>query len=104
MMKNQLHNIENLILHIPGNLYWKDRCGIFQGCNYQMAKIAKLSSPQQIIGKTIYDITEKSIADKITRSETNVMETGNSLEFEEDGLDISGEKNDLSHQETAHCR
>ena len=45
-----------LIDSIPQLIFWKDRNSVFKGCNNAAAKIAGLDSPEDIIGKTDYDM------------------------------------------------
>ena len=47
---------------LPGNMYWKDRNCAHLGCNNNLAKICKLKSPKDIIGKTNHDLYQKNIA------------------------------------------
>ena len=45
-----------LINSIPQLIFWKDRNSVFQGCNGIGAKIAGFDSPEDIVGKTDYDM------------------------------------------------
>ena len=45
-----------LIDSIPQLIFWKDRNSVFKGCNKSSAKAAGLNSPEEIIGKTDYDM------------------------------------------------
>ncbi|MCB0212621.1 MAG: PAS domain-containing sensor histidine kinase [Anaerolineae bacterium] len=42
--------------NIPQFIYWKDRGSVFKGCNQNFARGAGFHSPQDIIGKTDYDM------------------------------------------------
>jgi PAS domain S-box-containing protein len=41
---------------IPQYVYWKDRNSVFLGCNSNFAQVALVASPEDIIGKTDYDL------------------------------------------------
>ncbi|WP_254174122.1 PAS domain-containing protein [Planktothrix pseudagardhii] len=41
---------------IPQRIFWKDRNSVYQGCNLQVALDAGFNSPQDLIGKTDYDL------------------------------------------------
>lgn len=41
---------------IPAAIFWKDRAGVYLGCNRAFAEIAGFSHADQIIGKTDYDM------------------------------------------------
>lgn len=54
-----------IISHIPQAVFWKDRDSVYMGCNAIFAHYAGLSSPDEIIGKTDYDLpwtTEQATA------------------------------------------
>lgn len=41
---------------IPAGVFWKDRDSVFLGCNQAIARAAGLAAPEQIVGKTDYDL------------------------------------------------
>lgn len=41
---------------IPQFIFWKDRDSVFLGCNQNFARVAGVSSPEEIIGKTDFDL------------------------------------------------
>ena len=45
--------------NIPQHIFWKDRTSTYLGCNQNFARAAGLDSPQEIIGKTDYDLPWK---------------------------------------------
>lgn len=53
-MKNK-SILNNLINHLPQLISWKDRNGIFRGCNLAFAKQFGFKDTQEIIGKSEYD-------------------------------------------------
>lgn len=48
--------LEEGLYNAPGNIYWKNADGIYLGCNYINAKALGLNSPDDIIGKTDFDL------------------------------------------------
>jgi rsbT co-antagonist protein RsbR len=50
----QLLNI--IINNLPQAIFWKDSSFVYQGCNHIFAHDIGLSDPQEIIGKTDYDL------------------------------------------------
>lgn len=48
--------LRDLIDQLPAAIFWKNTASIFLGCNHFFANLAGLSSPQEIIGKTDYDL------------------------------------------------
>ena len=82
--------IDNIISLIPGNVYWKDREGKYLGCNENIAKLANLKNRQEIIGKTLHELFDKELADKISEIDNKVMSSAQSLVVEEDAVDADG--------------
>lgn len=48
--------LKTVLASIPYSVFWKDRESIYRGCNQQFAQRAGVASPEQIIGKTDYDL------------------------------------------------
>jgi PAS domain S-box-containing protein len=47
----------------PGGIYWKDRDGVYQGCNDVLTEMAGFPSKKANLGRTDYDILPKKKAD-----------------------------------------
>lgn len=57
--KNELERLkvlESIIADIPGHVFWKNKNGVFLGCNNQQAKTLGFSSWREVVGKTTYDM------------------------------------------------
>ena len=89
--KNKPLSAEEILSLLPANIYWKSKEGYYQGCNEQQARTANLGSPEAVIGKTLYDIFPKDIADKITETDNAIMEHGEETVAEEKALDANGD-------------
>ena len=48
--------MDDLINQLPAAIFWKNTASVFLGCNQYFANYAGLQSPQDIIGKTDYDM------------------------------------------------
>jgi PAS domain S-box-containing protein len=75
-----------VIDHVPQFIFWKDINSVYLGCNQHFAKMAGVKLPEQIVGKTDFDLpwkpeeTEKFRADdkrimKNDASEYHLIET-----------------------------
>ena len=42
--------------NLPQSIFWKDRNFVYQGCNQNFARVAGISKPADIVGKTDYDL------------------------------------------------
>lgn len=58
--KSSLNNshffLENIILHVPHFIFWKDKNSVYLGCNENYAKLLGLKSPSEIVGKTDFEL------------------------------------------------
>jgi PAS domain S-box-containing protein len=63
--------------NIPLSIFWKDRHGVYIGCNTMFAHDAGKITPAEIIGKTDYDlIWKKEESDFYISCDRRVMDTG----------------------------
>jgi PAS domain S-box-containing protein len=61
---------------VPQAVFWKDRNMVYLGCNPVFARHSGLSSPQDVVGKTDYDLCwRKEEADHYRQYDKRVMET-----------------------------
>lgn len=49
-------SFEKIMLNSPHYVFWKDKNSVYLGCNQQFAELAELNSPEEIIGKTDYEL------------------------------------------------
>ncbi|OOZ39004.1 EAL domain-containing protein, partial [Solemya elarraichensis gill symbiont] len=76
--------LQSIIERAPIRVFWKDRDLRFLGCNELFAKDAGLTHPDQLIGKTDYEMGWKEQAELYRADDLKVIETGLSkLDFEE---------------------
>ncbi|MEE9452108.1 MAG: PAS domain-containing sensor histidine kinase [Gammaproteobacteria bacterium] len=74
----------NIIRDLPGIIYWKDRNGVYLGCNQNTLNLIGAQPVDELIGKTDYDIAEKLgmekyVPEKFIRDDKQVMDTGEPL-------------------------
>lgn len=82
--------LRNFIAKLPGVIYWRDRKGVYLGCNDDMLKLAGVSSYDEIIGKTDSDLSWKNTAEQIHALDLAVMNEGGRVTTEEQGRHIDG--------------
>ncbi len=68
-----------LMDHIPGEISFKTKKGIYQRVNTNKAKELGFKHPEEIIGKTDHDILNKTSADKIIKEDIELMENNQSV-------------------------
>ncbi len=85
-------NIKDFVIEFSaGNLYWKNEKGIYQGCNGSFARLLKLGSPKEIIGKNDFELlNDKKLAEKINKADLETINSGQEITIEEKGLDVNG--------------
>ncbi len=59
---------------IPIGVFWKDRESRFLGCNLHAARDAGLAAPEQIIGRTDFELAWSALADAYQADDRAVME------------------------------
>lgn len=70
--------------NIPQAVFWKDRNLVYLGCNKAFAEDAGLSSPEEIIGKTDFELPWKAQAELYRADDRRVLESGETkLNYEE---------------------
>jgi PAS domain S-box-containing protein len=61
---------------IPSRVFWKDVNLNYLGCNGKFAKDAGLASPEEIIGKSDFELSWKELAESYRADDRRVIETG----------------------------
>jgi PAS domain S-box-containing protein len=74
-IRKQQELTSQIIETIPMRVFWKDRDLRFRGCNTLFAKDAGLSRPEDLIGKTDFDMGWKDQAELYCEDDRRVMET-----------------------------
>lgn len=88
--KNEyIYMLEKVIEQAPGNIFWKAKDGKYLGCNSSVAKILKLKSNKEIVGKTNFDLFEKKLAEFADKKDQEVILKNREQVFEEQGLNIN---------------
>ncbi len=68
--------LQSVIDNIPQFIFWKDRNFVYLGCNCNFAQAAGAGAPENIIGKTDYELPwQKEEADFFRECDRRVMET-----------------------------
>ena len=67
--------LDTIIDSIPQSVFWKDRSGVFVGCNEAFARAVGIDDPADIVGKTDYDLPlPKEEADAHSADDREVMD------------------------------
>ncbi len=79
-----------LLDNFPFSAWIKNREGRFLAANRQLATFIGLSSPKDVVGRTIYDIAPRDIADSNTENDHRVL-SGGRPKHDEQQLSVLGE-------------
>lgn len=84
--------LENVLAHIPNQVFWKDRDLVYKGCNQMFADIVGLKNSKDIVGKTDYDFARDSEhASSYREWDSQVMDAGEPvIDLEERFHDANG--------------
>ncbi|ETO92012.1 PAS domain-containing sensor histidine kinase [Legionella oakridgensis] len=76
--------LENIVANMPGHVYWKDRNGVYLGCNNRQARSLGFQYGYEIVGKTDFDLPwGENKAELFQRNDKHIMETGETEIIEE---------------------
>ncbi len=90
--------LDNIIKTSPGHIYWKDKYGVYCGCNLQQAKCFNFQDTKSVIGKSDFDLLDYDVAKSIRKNDLDVMRSGRTC-IKEEVIDFLGEKSTfLSHK------
>lgn len=84
--------LENIIAHLPGNVYWLDRNHVYLGGNTVQALSAGLKNRHEIVGKTNYDMPWRDQAEAFNAINDRVINTGQEYSVEEIAKQANGEE------------
>lgn len=101
LLRKRIRDLEAVIGEVPGNLYWKDLSGRFLGCNHNVVQVLsqiplrdgiEIHSPEDLVGKTNYDIFESNLAATLSENDAYVLKNEEEIVFTESHKDSHGEE------------
>ena len=75
-IQTNLDLLQLVMNNIPQAVFWKDRDLVYLGCNQAFADDAGFSSPEEIIGKTDFDMPWKDQAELYRADDQRVLKNG----------------------------
>lgn len=85
--------LQNIIETLPVRIFWKDLNSRYIGCNTQFANDAGLAHPEQLIGKTDYELSWSDQANLYREDDLSVMQlVQHKLGYEEPQTTPDGQK------------
>src|SRR5262245_2619798 len=85
-LDNQLV-LDNLLANMPGHVYWKNKHGVYLGCNDRQAQSLGLKQGSDVIGKTDFELPwDPQLAKRFWENDLEVLETGIAKTVEEPAI------------------
>lgn len=85
-LDNQLV-LDNLLVNMPGHVYWKNKKGVYLGCNDRQAQSLGFLRGIDIIGKTDFELPwNVELAKRFWENDCEVLETGQAKTVEESAI------------------
>lgn len=66
--------VSELLNLLPVSAFWKDKSGVYLGCNTNFAKALGLSSVEDVLGKTDYDLVTRDLSGHYLKDDKEVIE------------------------------
>ena len=86
-----MSSLSSLITNIPAMAFTKDaETGVYLACNQALAEYSGRKSPEEVIGRTDYDIYDKDVAEHFVYKDKMALEKDKAYVYFEDVLDRDG--------------
>ena len=94
MLREQLHFLQQLLDAIPIPIFYKDRQGIFRGCNVAYEKFVGLTK-EQVIGKIVHELFPQDLADIYYQADEALFTKQGAQVYETSFLHADGNRHDI---------
>ena len=93
-METQRDLFNSILSNVPASIFWKDSNSVYLGVNNRFARDTGLQDPEEIVGKTDYDLAwTREQADFYRECDRKVMDSGEAmLNIEESQLQADGKE------------
>jgi PAS domain S-box-containing protein len=99
-LKENEELFRTLLNNAPLPIFYKNSNGKYVGCNGEFEKFSGLSE-SQIIGKSVYEIAPKEIADRYSEADAELLKNGGSQVYEWKVMSSGGELKDVFFHKAA---
>lgn len=100
-IKEQLSFLKDLMNTIPYPIFYKNKNYVYQGCNKAFEEFIGLSK-EEIIGKTVYDVSPKELADKYHEKDQELLENLKLQVYEAPVQYADGSKHEVLFNKTTY--
>nr|WP_320147721.1 diguanylate cyclase [uncultured Anaeromusa sp.] len=93
-LAEQLHFLQTLIDSIVSPIFYKDKNGVYQGCNKAFeAYLGKTKA--EIVGKTVHELSPNDLADKYYQMDVDLLGSGGKQAYESSVVYADGSRHDV---------
>ncbi len=93
LSKNETINngvdLKQIIKDLPGHIYWKNKHGMFLGCNLRQAQICDFNTVDELVGKSDFDLISEKEAKIIRKNDIEVMKSKTTW-AQEESVELKG--------------
>jgi PAS domain S-box-containing protein len=93
-LREQLHFMRQLLDAIPIPIFYKDRQGMFRGCNMAYEKFVGMSK-EQVVGKTVFGVFPQDLADIYHQADEALYTQPGAQVYETSFLHADGNRHDI---------
>ena len=88
------HNkaLMSVIRQLPGCIFWKDKRLVYLGCNLNLAALSGREKPENVIGKSDFDMPWHERAEEVRAADTYVIQNDKTISFKEEITSANGWK------------
>ncbi|WP_413283351.1 diguanylate cyclase domain-containing protein [Vibrio sp. MA40-2] len=84
--------LQSIIHNIPDAVGMTDENLVYEACNQSFVEALGIADPNELIGKKLDEVADKSIAEKFAASDKSVLDTGEEFHIVDEVIDKSGNK------------
>ena len=92
VLLDEIDMLKKIVDIMPGHVYWKDKYGIYLGCNDNQAHTLELVDKAGMIGKTDFELPWSADAEELRKIDLQVMQSGKEHCLEEPVTLPNGDK------------
>lgn len=93
-IKENAHFLQILLNAIPNPVFYKNKKGVYTGCNQAFEAFLGLNK-EEIIGKSVYDLSPKELADKYFQKDQELFDNPGIQTYDSSVMDKAGIKHDV---------
>ena len=93
-LAEQLHFLQTLIDSLVSPIFYKDKNGVYQGCN-KAFEVYLGKTKAEIVGKTVYELSPDDLADKYYQMDEDLLRSGGQQTYESSVVYADGSRHDV---------